>query len=68
MTVGIVWDETSLRWYKRFFKITIPSYIALALPLSWLAVTSIRYGFGLPVSPWAFFAIMVSPFPWWFFA
>jgi hypothetical protein len=60
-------SETSRRWYKSFFKITIPSYIALALPLSWAAATSIRMTFGLPISTWTFFAIMVSPFPWWYF-
>jgi hypothetical protein len=60
--------EESRRWYKRFFKITIPSYIAIALPLSWVAVTSIRMAFGLPVSTWGFFALMVSPFPWWYFS
>ncbi len=60
-------SETSRRWYKSFFKITIPSYIAIALPLSWAAATSIRMTFGLPVSTWNFFALMVSPFPWWYF-
>jgi hypothetical protein len=60
--------EESSRWYKRFFKITIPSYIVIALPLSWVAVTSIRMAFGLPVSTWGFFVLMVSPFPWWYFS
>jgi hypothetical protein len=60
-------SEASRRWYKSFFKITIPSYVALALPLSWAATTSIRMTFGLPISTWSFFAIMVSPFPWWYF-
>jgi len=60
-------SEASRRWYKSFFKITIPSYIAIALPLSWSAATSIRMTFGLPISTWSFFAIMVSPFPWWYF-
>jgi predicted membrane protein DUF2207 len=60
-------SEESRRWYKSFFKITIPAYIAISLPLSWAAVTSIRMAFGLQVSTWAFFALMVSPFPWWFF-
>jgi hypothetical protein len=59
--------EESRNWYKGFFKATIPSYIALALPLSWVATTSIRNSFGLPVSIWYFFALMVSPFPWWYF-
>jgi hypothetical protein len=57
----------SSRWYKSFFKLTIPSYIAIALPLSWVAATSIRLAFGLPISAWTFFALMVSPFPWWYF-
>jgi hypothetical protein len=60
-------SEESSRWYKSFFKATIPSYIAISLPLSWIAVTSIRAGFGLEVSTWAFFALMVSPGPWWYF-
>ncbi len=60
-------SEASSRWYKSFFKITIPSYIAISLPLSWAAVTSIRMAFGLPISTWTFFALMVSPFPWWYF-
>ena len=60
-------SEGSRSWYKSFFKITIPSYIAIALPLSWAAATSIRMTFGLPISTWTFFALMVSPFPWWYF-
>lgn len=60
--------EASSKWYKNFFRITIPSYIAIALPLSWAAVTSIRMSFGLPISTWTFFALMVSPFPWWYFS
>jgi hypothetical protein len=61
-------SEASSGWYKSFFKITIPSYIAIALPLSWTAATSIRMSFGLPISTWTFFAFMVSPFPWWYFS
>jgi Predicted membrane protein (DUF2207) len=61
-------SELSARWYKRFFKITIPFYIVAALPLSWAAATSIRMTFGLQISTWNFFALMVSPFPWWYFA
>jgi hypothetical protein len=60
-------SEASSKWYKSFLKITVPSYIAIALPLSWAAATSIRMTFGLPISAWSFFAIMVSPFPWWYF-
>ena len=60
-------SEPSRSWYKHFYRITLPSYIALALTLSWAATTSIRMTFGLSVSPWKFFAIMVSPFPWWYF-
>jgi hypothetical protein len=60
-------SEESSRWYKTFLRVTIPSYIALSLPLSLAAVTSIRMSFGLPVSAWTFFADMVSPFPWWYF-
>ncbi len=53
--------------YRAFYAKTIPAYVALALPLSWAATTSIQKSFGLAVSPWSFFAIMVSPFPWWYF-
>jgi hypothetical protein len=60
-------SDSSRRWYKRFFFVTIPLYVVLALPLSWAATTSIRSSFGLPVSTWSFFGIMVSPFPWWYF-
>ena len=55
------------RWYKTFYKASIPLYIALALPLSWAATASIRNTFGLGVSTWTFFAIMISPVPWWYF-
>lgn len=60
-------SEASHRWYKRFFKLTIPCYIGIALPLSWVAATSIHMTLGVPMSPWGFFALMVSPFPWWYF-
>lgn len=60
-------SEVSVEWYKSFFKITVPSYIVVALPLSWAAATSIHMTFGLPISTWSFFALMVSPFPWWYF-
>ena len=60
-------SDESRRWYKRFFKLTVPSYIAIALPLSWATTTSISLTFGLSISTWAFFALMVSPFPWWYF-
>jgi len=56
----------SRRWYVRFFKITLPSYVAIALPLSWAATTVIRLTYGLEVSTWMFFADMVSPYPWWY--
>ena len=59
--------EACRGWYKGFFKKTIPSYIAISLPLSWAAATSIRTTFGLPISTWTFYALMVSPFPWWYF-
>ena len=54
-------------WYKNFLRVTIPSYIAISLPLSWAAATSIRLTLGLPLSTGAFFLLMVSPFPWWYF-
>lgn len=60
--------EDRRKWYSGFYKVTIPCYVALALPLSWAATTSLRSTFGLPVATWSFFAIMVSPVPWWYFA
>jgi hypothetical protein len=60
-------SEGSRGWYLAFYKTTIPLYVALALPLSWAATTSLRMAFGLQVSTWSFYAIMVSPFPWWYF-
>lgn len=60
--------EASRGWYKSFFKKTVPSYIAIALPLSWAAATSIRMTFSLSISTRMFFAIMVSPLPWWYFS
>ena len=65
---SLMGDEASRTWHRSFYKVAIPAYIAAALPLSWLAVTSIRATFGLPVSVWFFFGIMVSPFPWWYFS
>jgi len=64
LTMG---SEESRRWYKWFFKVTIPSYIVIALPLSWVATESLHFTFGETISSWKFFAIMVSPFPWWYF-
>lgn len=54
-------------WYFRFFGLTIPSYVAVSLPLSFAATSSLKWTFGLQVSTWQFFSIMVSPFPWWYF-
>lgn len=61
-------SQESRNLYKRFYKITVPLYIVLALPLSLAAATSIRMSFGLQVSLWEFYAIVVSPFPWWYFS
>ena len=55
-------------WYVRFFKITVPSYVAISLPLSWVATTALRLTYGSEFSTWKFFADMVSPFPWWYFS
>jgi hypothetical protein len=55
-------------WYIRFFKITIPSYVAMSLPLSWVATTALKLTYGSEFSTWKFFADMVSPFPWWYFS
>jgi hypothetical protein len=60
-------SEQSSNWYKSFFKLTVPSYLVLALPLSWAAVTSIHSSMGLAVSPWVFFALAAAPFPWVYF-
>jgi hypothetical protein len=58
----------TLAWYRRFFAITIPAYIALAFPLSWAATASLQHTFGLTVPVWSFMAIMISPFPYWYFS
>ena len=55
-------------WYVRFFKITLPSYIVLAVALSWVATTALRWTYGSEFSMWQFFADIVSPFPWWYFS
>jgi hypothetical protein len=55
-------------WYLKFFALTIPSYIALAFPLSWAATTSLQHTFGLTIPVWTFMAIMISPFPYWYFS
>jgi hypothetical protein len=55
-------------WYKTLFKITIPAYVAVAYLLSWAATKSIETTFGLRIPAWKFWAIMVSPFPWWYFS
>jgi hypothetical protein len=55
-------------WYKTFFKITIPTFVAVAYPLSWAATKSIEMTFGLRIPAWKFWAIMVSPLPWWYFS
>lgn len=60
--------QESRIWYRHFYKITLPSYFVLALPLSWAATASIHVTFGLEVSPWYFLAIIISPLPWWYFA
>jgi len=49
------------------FKITLPSYLAVALVLSWIATTSLRLTYGSVFSVGVFFADIVSPFPWWYF-
>ena len=54
-------------WYKKFFLISIPSYILFAYPLSWAATASIQSAFGLEVQPLSFYLIMISPFPWYYF-
>jgi hypothetical protein len=55
-------------WYLWFFKVTIPSYLFLALLLSWIATFCLSRTYGFTISPWFFFADIVSPFPWWFFS
>ncbi len=60
-------SEEQTAQYRRYYKAAIPTYIGIAVPLSWAAVTSIENTFGLTVSAWAFFGIMVSPVPWSYF-
>jgi hypothetical protein len=64
--IGLGTDE-SRAWYKSFCKISLPAYMVIALPLSWAAATSIHATFGLEVSTWSFYVLMVSPAPWWYF-
>lgn len=52
----------------RFFGLTVPFYVAMAYPLSWAATTSLRYTFGLTISPLDFMKIMISPYPYWYFS
>jgi hypothetical protein len=59
--------EESRAWYKSFAAVTIPSYLVVALPLSWAAAAAIRGRFGLDVSALGFYVLMVSPVPWSFF-
>ena len=47
----------SRSWYRRFYALTIPSYVILALPLSWAAAASIQHKFGLHLHPLAFFML-----------
>lgn len=54
-------------WFRRFYTITIPSYIALSVPLSWAVSASIQNTFGLAVAPWTMLMLMVSPLPWFYF-
>jgi hypothetical protein len=60
--------ESSRTWYWKFYKTTIPAYILAAIPLSWIATTALRLSMGFEVSTWMFFAILASPFPWWYFS
>jgi hypothetical protein len=59
-------SEASRRWYVRFFAVSIPVYIILAIPLSWASTTSIRSTFGLQISTGSFLGTMVCPVPWWY--
>jgi hypothetical protein len=60
-------NETRLL-HAKFFAVTIPCYIAMAFPLSWAATTSLHNTFGLTIPTWSFIAIMISPFPYWYFS
>jgi hypothetical protein len=65
-----IWRSSgaTCHWYLRFYKITIPFYVALALPLSWIAATILSLTYGSHFSTWQLFADFVSPFPWWYFS
>jgi hypothetical protein len=52
----------------KFFAATIPLYVALAYPLSWAATNSLQHTMGLTIPVWTFMAIMISPFPYWYFS
>jgi len=51
-----------------FFAVTIPAYVALAFPLSWAATSSLHRTLGLTIPVWTFMAVMISPFPYWYFS
>jgi hypothetical protein len=55
-------------WYRKFFALTIPPYVALALPLSWAATNSLQHTLGLTIPVWTFMAIMICPIPYWYFS
>ena len=59
--------EPTRAWFRRFFKLSVPVYAALLMPLSWAAATSINSTFGLEVTPLQFFSVAAAPFPWWYF-
>jgi hypothetical protein len=64
----IVSPGETFAWYGKFFVITIPSCVALAFPLSWAATASLQHTLGLTIPIRSFMAIMISPFPYWYFS
>ena len=61
-------QRPALAGYIRFYAIAILGYVVVALPLSWAATASLRSTFGLQVPVLHFWAIMISPFPYWYFS
>ena len=54
-------------WFRHFYAISIPAYLMISLPLSWAVSASVHHSFGLAVSAWTLFTLMVSPLPWLYF-
>jgi hypothetical protein len=61
----------SRRWFRKFYLVTFPIYVIAAIPLSFIAMFSLRAWLGGDDPLWKdaliFWGMLVSPFPWFFF-